>query len=109
MAVPRPWSAGWHPPQGRIGLALASFLDMRRKYAAGGRGMSPGDPVLTTTNTFRRKSAVRTVQAGPLTGMIAQMLLVASLAGSVGLSAAGWIVGLTCAALMNAALARGLS
>jgi phosphatidylglycerophosphate synthase len=82
---------------------------MRLKYAAGGRGMSADDPVLTTTNTLRRGRAVRTVQAGPLAGVIAQVLLVAALAGSVGLGAAGWIVGLTCAALMNAALARGLS
>src|SRR3954470_22096600 len=76
---------------------------MQLKYAAGGRSMSVRGRALTTTNTFRRGRAVRTV--GPLTGMIAQVLLVAALAGSV----AGWIVGLACAALMNAALARGLS
>jgi hypothetical protein len=46
--------------------------------------------------------------------MIAQVLLIAALAASValsgvGLGAQGWIAGLTCAALMNSALARGLT
>jgi len=87
------------PRKGRIRPALASFLDMQIKYAAEGRGMSARARALTTTN----------VPAGPVTGVIAQVFLVAALARSVGLSDAGWIVGLTCAALMNAALARGLS
>ena len=52
---------------------------------------------------------MRTVQAGPLTGLIAQALLLAALAGTVGLSRAGWVVGVTCGVIMNAALARGLS
>ena len=37
------------------------------------------------------------------------MLLLAALAGTVGLSGAGWVVGITCGVIMNAALARGLS
>ncbi len=57
---------------------------------------------------------MRTVQAGPLTGLIAQVLLIAALAGTValsgaGLSAAGWVVGVTCGVITNAALAHGLS
>ena len=49
-----------------------------------------------------------------MTGMITQLMLIAALAeiialGGVGLSAAGWIVGITCGAVMNAGLARGLS
>jgi hypothetical protein len=57
---------------------------------------------------------MRTVAAGPLTGLVAQMLLIAALAGGlalggVGLSATGWVVGLACAAVVNAGLARGLS
>jgi phosphatidylglycerophosphate synthase len=72
---------------------------MQAKYAVGGRGTSTRVPVLT---------------AGPVTGMVAQLLLIAALAGTValsgsGLTATGWIVGLTCGAIMNAALARGLS
>jgi phosphatidylglycerophosphate synthase len=56
----------------------------------------------------------RTVQAGPLTGLIAQVLLLGALAGTVGLSGAGlggagWIVGVTCGVITDAALARGLS
>jgi phosphatidylglycerophosphate synthase len=56
-----------------------------------------------------RGRTVRTVQAGPVTGLIAQVLLLAALAGTVGLGGAGWVVGLTCGVVANAALARGLS
>src|SRR3954451_18495468 len=57
---------------------------------------------------------MRTVPAGPMTGMITQVMLIAALAGivalsGVGLSAAGWVVGITCGVITNAALARGLS
>src|SRR5436305_11505222 len=53
-------------------------------------------------------SAMRTSHAGPVTGLIAQVLLLAALAGRVGLSGAGWVVGLTCAVIVNAMLAHGL-
>jgi phosphatidylglycerophosphate synthase len=61
-----------------------------------------------------RGRKLRGVRAGPVTGIIAQVLLIAALAGivaasGVGLGAAGWIVGLTCGVITNAALARGLS
>lgn len=52
---------------------------------------------------------MRAVQAGPPIGLIAQLLLLAALAGTVGLSRAGWVVGVTCGVIMNAVLARGLS
>ena len=52
---------------------------------------------------------MRAVHAFPVTGLIAQALLVAALAGTVGLSGAGWVVGVTCGVITNAALARGLS
>ena len=52
---------------------------------------------------------MRAVQAGPATGLIAQVLLLAALAGTVGLGGAGWVVGVTCGVIANAALARGLS
>jgi phosphatidylglycerophosphate synthase len=51
---------------------------------------------------------MRAVQAFPVTGVIAQVMMGAALAGTVGLSAAGWVVGVTCGLIMNAALARGL-
>ena len=56
---------------------------------------------------------MRAVQAGPVTGLIAQVLLIAALAGiaalnGVDLAAAGWVVGVTCGLITNAALARGL-
>jgi phosphatidylglycerophosphate synthase len=51
---------------------------------------------------------MRAVQAFPVTGVIAQVLLGAALAGTVGLSEAGWVVGVTCGLIMTAALARGI-
>ncbi|TMM07892.1 MAG: CDP-alcohol phosphatidyltransferase family protein [Actinobacteria bacterium] len=57
----------------------------------------------------RSERSQRAVQTGPLAGLIAQLLLLAALAGTVGLSAGAWVVGPTCAVIMNAALARGLS
>ena len=52
---------------------------------------------------------MRTVHAGPVTGLIAQVLLLAALAGTVGLSGAGWVVGVICGVITNALLARGLA
>ena len=43
-----------------------------------------------------------------MAGLIAQALLLAALAGTVGLGVAGWVVGVTCAVITNLALARGL-
>ena len=48
-------------------------------------------------------------RTGPATGLIAQALLLAVLAGTSGLAAAGWIVGVACSVVMAAALARGLA
>jgi phosphatidylglycerophosphate synthase len=58
---------------------------------------------------YRYGGAVRTIHNGPVTGLIAQVLLLAALAGTVGLSRAGWVVGVTCGVLTNALLARGLA
>jgi phosphatidylglycerophosphate synthase len=52
---------------------------------------------------------VRASQAGPAIGLIAQVLLLAVVAGTAGLDAAGWVVGAACAVIMAAALARGLA
>jgi phosphatidylglycerophosphate synthase len=52
---------------------------------------------------------VRAVHAGPVTGLIAQMLLLAALARTVGLSGPGWVVGVTCGVVTNALLAGGLA
>ena len=57
---------------------------------------------------------MRTAQTAPVTALIAQVLLIAGLAVTVGLSGAGlspagWAVGVTCGVITNAALARGLS
>lgn len=52
---------------------------------------------------------MRARQTGPATGLIAQVLLLAILAGTAGLGAAGSIVGVACAVIMAAALACGLA
>jgi len=52
---------------------------------------------------------VRAIRNGPVTGLTAQVLLLAALAGTVGLNDAGWVVGLTCGVVTNALLARGLA
>jgi phosphatidylglycerophosphate synthase len=52
---------------------------------------------------------VRESQAGPATGLIAQVLLLAVLAGTAGLGAGGWVVGVACAVTMAGALARGVA
>ena len=57
----------------------------------------------------REGRTMQAVHAGPLTGLFVQVLLLAALAETVGLSAGGWVVGLTCAVIIDAALARGLS
>jgi phosphatidylglycerophosphate synthase len=51
---------------------------------------------------------MRAVQAFPVTGVVAQVMMGAAFAGTVGLSGAGWVVGVTCGLIMNAALARGI-
>ena len=52
---------------------------------------------------------MRASQTGPVTGLIAQVLLLAVLAGTAGLGAAGWVVGIACAVTMAAALAGALA
>jgi phosphatidylglycerophosphate synthase len=51
---------------------------------------------------------VRAVHTGPVTGLGAQFVLLAALAGTVGLSVSGWVVGVACGVVTNAALAVGL-
>ena len=51
---------------------------------------------------------LRASHTGPATGLIAQVLLLAVLAGTSGLGAAGWIVGVACAVTMAVVLARAL-
>jgi phosphatidylglycerophosphate synthase len=51
----------------------------------------------------------RATQTGPVTGLIAQGVLLAVLAGTAGLGSVGWTVGIACAVTMAAALARGLA
>ncbi|MDX6570851.1 MAG: hypothetical protein QOC86_7, partial [Gaiellales bacterium] len=52
---------------------------------------------------------MRAAQAGPVAGLAGQVLLLAALAATVGLGAAGWAVGLGCGLILDAALARGIA
>jgi len=52
---------------------------------------------------------LRAVPAGPVAGLISQLLLLTALALTVGLGSIGWVVGFTCGVAMDVALARGLS
>jgi phosphatidylglycerophosphate synthase len=52
---------------------------------------------------------MRARQTGPAAGLTAQVLLLNVLAVTTGLGAAGWTVGIACAVIMAAALARGLA
>ncbi|WP_156313158.1 CDP-alcohol phosphatidyltransferase family protein [Micromonospora sp. HK10] len=49
-----------------------------------------------------------TVRTGPLLGLILQSVLLAGLAGTVGLGVAGWLAGLAYAGVLGALLRRGL-
>src|SRR5579884_344218 len=55
------------------------------------------------------EGSARPDQTGPVVGLIAQVLLLGALGGTVGLGAGAWLVGLACAVVIDAALARGLS
>ena len=50
-------------------------------------------------------ATLRASRTGPAAGLLAQALLLAVLAATAGLGAAGWLVGVACAAIMAAALA----
>jgi phosphatidylglycerophosphate synthase len=52
---------------------------------------------------------VSSVQVRAALGVLAEALLLSALDGMLGLSALGWVTGVTCAFVVNAALARGLS
>jgi phosphatidylglycerophosphate synthase len=52
---------------------------------------------------------VLTVRSGPAVGLITQVALLVGLEMTVGLSGWGWVVGLTCGVVVNAAVAIGLA
>lgn len=56
-----------------------------------------------------REASVLTVRRCPAVGSTAQVALLAALGMTVGLSPAGWAVGLVCGVVLNAAVARGLA
>src|SRR5436190_22105203 len=94
-------------------MALLHRAPSAADLAAAGAGKirrRPGVRILVSPRrTHDHGGAVRANQAGPAIGLIAQVLLLAVLAATAGLGAAGWAVGLACAVIMAAALARGLA
>ena len=52
---------------------------------------------------------MRTVQAGPVIGLIGQLAVLSVLAGTVGFGATGWLVGTACGLVTAAGVAHGLS
>lgn len=52
---------------------------------------------------------MRTVQSGPVVGLIGQVALLCLLAGTVGLSPMGWLAGVACGLTTNATLSHGLN
>lgn len=56
---------------------------------------------------FERGGTLPAVR-GPVSGLFAQMLLLTALEVTVGLGGAGWVVGLSCGVIVDAALARAL-
>jgi len=52
---------------------------------------------------------VRTVRPGPVIGLIVQLALLVALEATVGLGAAGWVVGTACGVTTATMLARGLA
>ena len=57
---------------------------------------------------FRFGGRLRPVLTGPVAGLMGQALLLGALAATVGLGAAGWIVGIACSAGLDVVLALGL-
>jgi phosphatidylglycerophosphate synthase len=56
----------------------------------------------------RLQRMMQVVHAGPLTGLGAQVLLLGSLAATVGLGPVGWVVGLASSVVVDSALSYGL-
>lgn len=105
-----------HERLGSIGSRVASFVGMRPKN--GGRAAvallatSARDPVPAPADG--RDARAHRVRPGLVTGTVAQLLTLSSLAGvhalsGDGLGAVGWIVGAACGVTLNAGLALGLS
>src|SRR6516162_3794106 len=98
-------------------VAAAASLGARRDVAsaeASCQAPPAARPLLGRATRGATNGKVRTVRAAPVTALIGQVLLIAGIAvtiaiGGAGLSAAGWVVGVTCAVIMDAAVARGLS
>ncbi len=68
---------------------------------------APAPASIKPYGTRTRRSATA-AHAGPAVGLIAQALMLAVLAKTVGLSHGGWVVGVACATITNAALAGGV-
>lgn len=52
---------------------------------------------------------MRSVRTGPVVGLLAQLALLAAVAGAVGMSGFGWLVGVTCGVVTNTVLGISLA
>jgi phosphatidylglycerophosphate synthase len=94
-------------------LALAGVMvGMESEHAAGATvAAAASAPRATSRSRARSGRSGEVTNAGvdPVAGLIAQILLLSVLAIIVGLSSAGWLVGVTSGVIIDAALFRGLS
>ena len=66
-------------------------------------------PLVIVVYIALQRDAWQALVVGTLAGLIVELLLLTALAWTVGLSGAGWVVGVVCGLIMNGALALGLS
>jgi hypothetical protein len=64
---------------------------------------------VSTPHAHEYVGTLQAVRVFPATGLVAQALLLAALAATVGLGGTGWVVGVACALTASAALAGALS
>ncbi|MFN8108583.1 MAG: CDP-alcohol phosphatidyltransferase family protein [Thermoleophilia bacterium] len=67
--------------------------------------MTTGDARESPRGAFAGGAAPRPRWSGPVAGMVAQMVLLAALAATTGLTGAGWAVGIACAVAVNTGVA----
>jgi phosphatidylglycerophosphate synthase len=86
------------------------MLDMHPEHAvaAAAATVDSRRPATGPTSLSQLRGRVTNAHLGPVTGLIAAMLLLAGLAATVGLSRAGWVVGVTSALITNATVAHGM-
>ena len=89
-------------------VAPEAALALRLGANPSGGAAAPAAPAAAPAGSSLPGRFRRAVQTGPVIGVFAQVVLLGALATTVGLSAAGWLAGVTCGVITSAALAYGL-